>query len=86
MNSAEVPLYSREQAEKFYDHALLLVDCCKIPEAVTLLDQVCKIKLVRTEFVLVVSWVCYGRNMDSNHLIVVLVALITWGLLVSTIQ
>lgn len=46
MNSAEVPLYSREQAEKFYDQALLLVDCCKIPEAVTLLDQVCNIKLV----------------------------------------
>lgn len=33
----------REQAEKFYDQALLLVDCCKIPEAVTLLDQAVKL-------------------------------------------
>ena len=30
-----------ERAEKFYEQALLLVDCCKIPEAIKLLEKVC---------------------------------------------
>lgn len=33
----------RERAEKFYGQALLLVDCCKIPEAITLLEQAIKL-------------------------------------------
>lgn len=30
-----------ERAEKYYDQALLLVDCCKIPEAIKLFEKVC---------------------------------------------
>ena len=39
-----VVLCCRERAEKFYEQALLLVDCCKIPQAITLLEQVCNIE------------------------------------------
>ena len=30
-----------DRAAKFYEQALLLVDCCKIPEAIKLLEKVC---------------------------------------------
>ncbi|XP_058950444.2 uncharacterized protein [Pocillopora verrucosa] len=33
-----------ERAEKFYDQALLLVDCCKIPEAIKLFEKACQLK------------------------------------------
>lgn len=33
-----------ERAEKFYDQALLLVDCCKIPEAIRLFEKAYQLK------------------------------------------
>ena len=32
---------SCDKADRFYEQALLLVDCCKIPEAIKLLEKVC---------------------------------------------
>lgn len=32
-----------ERAAKFYEQALLLVDCCRIPEAIRLLEQAIRI-------------------------------------------
>lgn len=39
-------LLCSERAAKFYEQALLLVDCCRIPEAIRLLEQVCEIPVV----------------------------------------
>lgn len=35
-----------DRAAKFYEQALLLVDCCKIPEAIKLLEKVCNCVLL----------------------------------------
>ena len=34
-----------DKAAKFYEQALLLVDCCKIPEAIKLLKKVCVVDM-----------------------------------------
>ncbi|KAJ7328191.1 hypothetical protein OS493_025067 [Desmophyllum pertusum] len=35
---------SCDKADRFYEQALLLVDCCKIPEAIKLLEKAIQLK------------------------------------------